>query len=620
MNSLNIIEVVIEDSLSQIAKTCTLTLAPASPGVPPVAEFGYPGDDLMNGGTDLRPNGAFIDVIGSYGGLPPHILFRGSIEYMDDIEDPDLMTYRIILSQVPRGFPHRQKRSATWNMTEHGEDIGWESVTAHAILESTCAKAGIVLGRCDLPNYTIWGTYEVIQQSPIDVANALVQPFNQSDHEKYFVRMDMNGLQIIRVSYDKGADTTTGVTAYPLTRILKRHSGYQIYIPEKSTDGDILLTGGDKYGTNMQGVGVWQVTATHTYMEDSRTDFWNLSSGEYVEHGGNWSERLTEVLFDVELSYSAEDIAFGASISFPATPINGQDIDNIVAQVKNGDFTSVSIINSLAWHNWEKSYNLLGLYAMRETFVTYEKKSFKGNGLIDTSFMDTEKTVAVYDDTVTYGMGDGGTQVPINSVRHWYKYDDLGNSVQTITATYNYYRSWQLQSIEIQSGDVTGITNSEIQFYLNAWKNYNSPSGTQPLKNGTRISFNKTPLLRYQLLNGIKLLPLDVARPVGRNSFVVNEEYWSSIIKNRSALQISCPGMDYTGLGLVWEQISNGLQYQTGAYYWHLIDCTHTLDTSPVVGESIRIGGVTAICESITHTINADEAVTQATARRLAKR
>lgn len=619
MSNLKIIEVSIEDSLSQIAKTCTLVLAPESNVDPPVAEFGYPGDTLMTGGTDLRPNGAFIDVVGSYGGLPPHVLFSGSIEYMDDTEDPDLSTYRIILSQVPRGFPHRQKRSAVWNMTEHGEDIGWESVTAHSILESICAKAGIVLGRCDLPNYTIWGTYEVIQQSPIDVANALVQPFNQSDHEKYYVRMDMNGLQIIRVKYAAGADTTTGVAAYPLTRILKRHSGYQIYIPEKSTDGDILLTGGDKYGTNLQGMGVWQVTAVHTYIEDSRTSYYNLSSGEHIQAGDNWSEKLTEVLFNVELSYNAEDIAYDASISFPATPVDGEDIDTIVDQVKNGDFTSVSIIDSLAWHTWEKSYNLKGLYSMRETYVTYEKKSFRGEGSVDTSFMDTEKTVPVYDDTITYSIGGAG-QIPTTSVRHWYKYDDLGNSIQTITATYNFYRYWQLQSIDIQTGETTGITNSQIQFYLNAWKNYNSPSGTQPLKNGTRISSNKTPLLRYQLLNGKKLLPLDVAKPRGNTSFVVNEEYWNSIVKNRNALQVSCPGMDYTGLGLVWTQISEGLQYQTGAHYWHIVGCSHVLDTSPVVGESIKIGGVTAICETLKHTINGDEAVTEATARRLAKR
>jgi len=618
MSNLNIVEVVIEDSLNQIAKTCTLTLAPSSLENPPVAEFGYPGDTMQQSGTAIRPNGSFIDIVGAYGGMPSQILFRGSIEYMDDMEDADQYSYKIVLSQVPRGFPHRQKKSAVWNMTSHAEDIGWESVTAHSILATICSKAGIILGRCDLPNYNIWGTYEVVQQSPIEVAEALIAPFNQCDHEKYYVRMDMNGLQIIKVNYTKGANTTTGVSAYALSNILKKQSSYQLYIPSKSIDGDILLSGGDKYGTNLSGVGVWQVTAVHTYIEDSRSAEINQQNGTYVEHSGTYTEKTTEVAFDVELSYNAEDIAYDASISFPAVPQSGQDIDNIIDQVKRGDFTSVTILNSLAWHTIERFYTVVGLERIIETFVRYEVKNFSGDGTVDSSFMNTERTVPTFDETVTYGIGNNGTIVALTMVRHWFTYDSLGNTIKTTIANYNNYRGWHLAKVEIQSGETAGVTNSQIQFYLNAWNSHNNPPEQQPLKNGTRISSNKTPLLRYQLLNGQKLYPLTIPKRHGNSSFIISEDYWTSLVATRSAIQINCSGMDYEGLYLVWGQMLESLKYQTGGNYWHQIDCHHILDTSPVVGESICIGGVTAICETIKHTITLDEAVTQASAKRLA--
>jgi hypothetical protein len=583
----------------------------------PVAEFGYPGDEPMEGGTSIRPNGAFVDVIGGYGGLPPHILFRGSIEYMDDMEDPDALIYKMVLSQVPRGFPHRQKKSAVWNMTSHAEDIGWESVTAHTVLSTICAKAGIILGRCDLPDYNLWGTYEVVQQSPIEVAEALIAPFNQSDHEKYFVRMDMNGLQIIKVRYAQGGDTVNGVTSYPLSNILKKQSSYQIYVPTKSVDGDILLSGGDKYGTNLAGAGVWQVTAVHTYIEDSRSGQFNQVTGEYVAPTGTYTEKVTEVAFDVELSYVAEDIAYDATVSFPATPVNGQDIDSIVSQVKNGDFTSVTILNSLPWHTIERQYTLVGLQSIVETFVTYEVKTFTGDGSVDTSFTNTERTVSTSDTTTTYSIGGGGI-VPTTMVKRWYVYDNLGNVINTTINEYNYYRGWHLSKQTLESGESAAITNSQIQFYLNAWNAYNNPPEGKPLKNGTRISSNKTPLLRYQLLNGKKLMPLTIPKRHGNSSFIISEDYWTSLVKTRAAIQVNCPGMDYEGLYLVWANIQESLQYQTSGTYWHQIDCNHTLDTSPVVGESIRIGGVTAICESLKHTITLDEAVTQASAKRLA--
>jgi hypothetical protein len=615
MSNLKITEVVIEDSLGQLAKTCTITLASEEAATPAVAEFGFPGDEPTAGATDIRPNGTFIDIVGTYGGVPSHVLFKGSIEYMDDLEDPDQLSYKITLSQVPRGFPHKQKRSAVWNMSEKGEDLGWNAVSSNSVLHSICGKAGVTLGRCDIPSYNIWGTYEVIQQSPIEVAQSLVAPFNQFEFEKYYVRMDMNGLQVIKVNYADAAGLGSG-RAYSMTHALSRQSSYQIYIPDKSSDGDVLLTGGDKYFNTATGLGHWVVDAIHTYEENSASRMPNIEE--------RYTEKTTDVRFTVELSYEDESVSEGQTqISFPAIPADGDDIDSIIESVKDGDYTSVTIIDSLPWHIVERNYGPIRgsttLIMEKETFVEYEKKIFKGDGSVDTSFMETERNVPTFDETIeNHWCTDG--QAPTHMTRNWYYYDNVGNGVCTVTANYYYCRGWNLQKVDVQSGDNVGVTNSMIQFYLNAWNSYNNPPDQMPLpKKGTRISTSKTPMCRYQLLNGERLLPLFIPKRQGHSSYSVDEEYLKAIGRSRAALQIGCPGMDYGGLDKVWAQVQKGFGYQTGGYYWHTVVGTYSLDTTPVVGESIGLG-ITGICESFKHTINADEAITSVTVRRLTKR
>lgn len=608
MSKLNIIEVNIEDSLGQLARTCTLTLAPDSPDNPPVAEFGKPGDDPRNCATSIRPSGVFIDITAGYNGVPPHVIFSGAIEYMDDLEDPDALTYKIILSEVPRGFPHKQKRSAVWNMGSKAEDLGWEATSAHTVLSTICAKAGIGLGRCDFPDYAIWGTYEAIQQSPIEVAQALYGPFNQSEHCKFFTRVDRNGLHVIKVNYEKN---DASARTYEPSHLLERQSSYQVFIPERSADGDVLLTGADKYTNQVDVYGRWQVECTHTYHEDSteRTNGVGLTRSV---------EKYSEFKFDVELTINKETVGNNTVIDIPAIPRG--DIDNVIQAVKDGDFDSCTILNSLCWHVTEYTYgpvrNSVQLITEKETFVDYQKRLFKGDGSVDTSFMDTEKTVAVYDESVESHMcGDG--MAPTHMTRNWYSYDEIGNGSATVTAEYYYCRGWHLAKVSVQAGETVGVTNAQIQFYLNAWNSFNNPPDQTLPKQGTRFTSQKTPLCKYMLLNGGKLEPLIIPKPKGHQSFIISEEYWTSLRRSRSALQVSGPGMDYDGLALIWAYMQAALKYQTGNYYWHIAQGTYSLDTTPVVGETFRVAGVNGICESYKHIINADEAVTKVVLKRL---
>ncbi|MFA5153406.1 MAG: hypothetical protein WC554_12655, partial [Clostridia bacterium] len=174
-----------------------------------------------------------------------------------------------------------------------------------------------------------------------------------------------------------------------------------------------------------------------------------------------------------------------------------------------------------------------------------------------------------------------------------------------------------LAKTSVQSGENMGMTNAQIQFYLNAWNALENPPSTQIPKNGTRFSHSKTPLCKYMLLNGSKLEPLIIPKLQGNQSFIVDEKYWAALAKSRAAKQISGPGMDYGGLSQVWSVVTAAMGFHTIGYYWHVIAGTYSLDTTPVVGESFKVGGATGICESFKHIITENEATTNVTLRRL---
>ncbi len=602
---LDIIEVLIEDSLGQLAKTCTLTLAPSSAITAPVAEFGRPGDTPLNCATDIRPNGIVFDIVTAYGGLIPHVVFSGSIEYMDDLDDADKLTYKIVLSEVPRGFPHKQKRSGVWNMTDKGED-SMTAVSSRAVLSSICGRAGIALGRCDFPNYNIWGTYEVAQQSPIDVAQALYAPFNISPHLRYFTRVDRNGLHVIAVHYGKSSN----MTCYEPAHLLSRQSHYEVFIPEITSNGDILLTGGDRYTNKAEALGHWEVECYHTYYESAE----ELTEGVGTRNSEKWSD----FTFNVELTIQKEVMGDNTVLDVPSIPSG--DIDNVVAAVKNGDFDTCTILDSFCTHIFEQiSGTIRGKYMVmqeKETNVTYEEKSFRGSGAVDTSFLDTTKIVPTFDEMVeSHTCGDG--LAPTHMTRNWYFYDDIGSPSATVTAEYYYARGWHLAKTTVQSGENMGLTNAQIQFYLNAWNAFENPPTNEIPKQGVRFSNSKTPLCKYMLLNGSKLEPLIMPKLTAAQSFTIDEKYWQSLAKSRAAKQISGPGMDYSGLGIIWGICIAAMSYHTSNYYWHVVAGTYSLDTTPVVGELFKVGGATGICEAFKHIITENEATTNITLRRL---
>jgi hypothetical protein len=646
MENLNIIEVVIEDSLNQLAKTCTLTLAPASAENPPVAEFGYPGDTMQQGGTALRPNGAFIDIIGEYGGLPPQILFRGSIDTMDDLEDPDQMTYKIVLTNIPRGFPHKQRRSTIWSnnepKTEHYK-IG--TLNSDMILANLCGKLGITLARNDIPHYDILGTYEANQQTAIDIAQSLADPFNQSDHEKYFPRMDMNGLSIIRVNYGENTESP-----YALTQELSKQASYQAYIPEKALDGDVLLVGGDVYsgaftepvepegetGTPHDYISI--VTATHTYVDDSRSlilgsDEAGGTSGSVPSAGDSYTIKTTEIQFNVEVhsptpfSFKAfypdtyELFILGATSKYP-------DIYEVIDAAKAGNLTEVNILDSFPFRTVEENYlklhGKMELMTRTTTDVTYTKMRFA----------DTTVVVPTYECSVREAFGGPRGVEAVSMTRSWPTYDNLGNTVGNAVKTYMFDRGWVLQKVDSGTGDNIGITNSQIQYYLRYWKklfpglvkptDYKVISGPDTPRDTITTP---TSMDTYKLLNGEVLKQSDLGTTLdieynGTNvgSYAIDSHYTEMIKAMRFAITVNCPGMNLEGLLLVWAQILEAREYQTGGYYWHNVTCSYSLDTTPVVGESVKTGGATGICESYRHTINADEALTEVTMKRIAKK
>lgn len=612
MSDLKITEVVIEDSLGQLAKTCTLTLVAMTAEGDAVAELGGIGSAAV---ASILPNGSVIDIVGTYGGSLSHVLFKGAIEYMDDLNDPDKLSYKMILSQTPRGFPHKQRRSSIWNMTEHGEDVGSASVSSVGVLSSLCSMAGISLGRCDIPSYSIWGTYEVHNQTPVEVAQSLAAPFNQGENEKYYVRADTNGLQVIRVDYSHA-----GRNNYEIAHVTRRKTNYQQFVPSIS-DGDILLTGGEKYGTQRDVVAKWTGSISQEY-------------SAYSREGDRSVSRHTTYIFHLEIT--VEDSALEGGLDLPRFPTAGDSIWWVLEQAELGLYSTVTILDSLPVHSFETTTSaVVGLISTEETWTNFEERSFTGSGLAP-ALTNSTKWVQT-DSTMIRCVGVSRGTWPTKMTKTWYYYWDTGDSRGSAQSDYYYAYSgnwtswlygypqtmpgvykWYFQKSSVTFADGAAATNAEIQMALNGWNEFNNP-GEPPLPpNGAVYKSAQVPVLTYRTLNGTPLLPAQLPKKKTRNtSVILSAEYLDSLGKMRGAQSISCPGMDYGGLSLVLNAVRKTQNFSAGRWCWQnrTIDCV--LDTTPVVGENINYQGVTGICESFKHTINEDSATTEITTRSL---
>ena len=670
--SLNITDVTVEDKVDLLARTCNLTLTPESKENPPVAEFRFPGDSATLTGTSLRPNGAILNITGSYANIPQHIIFSGLIEFMDDLEDADKYIFQVQMSDMPQSQPHRARVSKIYSQVNSQMYTSPGSVTSHEILADICSRVGLPFGRCDLPNYRVWGTFEVIRQTVVEVAQRLIGAFNTFDHTRYRVRCDRNGLQIIKIDYMEAGEVAN---TYALSNIISRQRSFEMYMPENRIgSSDVLCSGADRYGhsggatiidanTNEDDLTidpnkpvVKKETVTHVFTSDSNTTTgYGETKPDIME---TWVETESTVEYDIESTFAtgAKYAQFQADrLTWAITPDDmnaASEWGKFMDAYAEGQLLNIAIADTRVMKSVQRTYDKVnGLNRKSETHYTYETKAFKKH-LWEQNAKDTQVLVSQETTVMSY---PSGKEFPLSMERVSYEYDDWGNNHSTISKTYTWARTWKLSTTHVEHNSGQSATNAGIQWEaqeaqyranegdraaerLNAWASQRPKTYGVSYQSPTQSESSSTPIGRYQLLNGLVFSSLP-ANPItsGLSSGVTtlgsvfvqpqttrlsniwdaNNNIMANENRGKLAFQMSHDGMDYDGLRLLWALAQQEQDLEKKNPYWEINRVTASIDTSPVAGESIVIGGTSGIVDQVVHHMNGDEALTTVVIRRL---
>lgn len=612
---LNVTDITISDSITQLATSCKIEVASSSPDAPPAAEIIFSGDTAMPTASTIRPNGATIEVQVGINEVP-YTVFTGQVEFMDDLEDADQFYYGLDLSNTPPGQPHKTQVTMLVNgftYTAEGE-ISTE-MSAHVILRKVCDAAGIGLGRIDLPDYNVWGSWEIIRQNAVEVAHALCQPFNTFPHTQYFPRCDRNGLQIIKIDYTLGGEVGN---VYEVQGTVSKKRQFEQYRPNNRIGAsETLLTGAEIFGYT--GAQKLKGPAKQSFSTSSRT----ISQDNILT---SWNESDTAMEFLLEVSRNSANPAnpneVDTSGSFLALRVY-DTLDENVTQLKSGIVDSLNVLESRTTSQEQREYNdAVGLLNRSTTNYTYATRVFNNNVQPSSTFSTvhnclvqvpsylTPRTVLTFEETASFVYPDGG-EFPEAMTRKWYTYSDIGVVTSVVSAEYYWDRTWLLRGVQQQSGDPMGLINSAVEFFNNAHQV--QPTELGGAKNNPP---QKAVIGKYQLRNGKAVLPIKLQRDPCALS---QQGELLKGFRESSPLQVSCPHMDYAGLELIFALCQTEQALEQANAYWDIVKITAPLDTTPIVGESAVIHGASGIVENIEHHINGDEGMTSITLRRIIK-
>jgi hypothetical protein len=674
MSNLAIEQIQIEDKSDQLTTTCHLELVStgAVPAMP--SEFSLPGD--LSGGltaSNLRPTGQRVNVNLSYGNTPLYTAFTGIIEHVDDMEDADKLTYSMDLSNLPQGYPNRNQVSAIYNQVTPltGYSIqeptdapvssgtvaqslavinsGYYDTTAYSVLSDICGKAGLALGRIDMPDYTLWGVYEVIHKTPVAVAKELCEPFNKFPFFKYLVRCDANGLQIIAFDYTQGAQTSN---AHSITNFISKKRTFSIYNPEERIAGaNVLCNGGNMYfrAGITPGIG----DSTITQLGYTSKVYTSSSNNEKVaELPSNASQTSIKVQNGIETvnsgplepqvvesAYITTETGIVYLVTESRTPKNSSalpmpavdsNLDSCISELQNGTIDDLQINESYVMQVKESTFSSYPSTGGLATYLSQVSTTFNNYTIIQaatglyanqgipiaqsvTSLPGSTNTKIVinYTETKTVLFDYAGNSIPQSLTKKYYYYDIRGVASSTITYTYYYVRNqWVLDGIIPEQGDLQAATSTTIQMY-------NADRKMLETSTNTVLNPGQTVTRKYQLKNGTPVPPLRLSNLALDTTIPVEVQQQILAFSINNAFTMSGPNMDYAGLNLLWLLAQREIQLEQNNAYWDIITLVCPIDTSPVIGESIIVDGSGGLVDSYRTLITADSATTEITIKRI---
>lgn len=539
-NNLQITEVKVADSLAERARTCSLVLAPPDSErvVRPAAEMRNPGDTSVVVASSIRPNSQIVKVRAGFSGVPAHTIFSGVVEDMDDLEDPYENLFNIELSSSPASQAHRSRISMVLTQTlptsvssirrvyNHsgmgGDDnnminverpSGLDCLTSNGLLKAACKVVGVPLGRNDLPNHNLWGNYEVVRKNLMEIADDLCNPFNTFDFCHYFVRCDdINGLQIIKVDYTKGAGVHN---PYVFSNVTKKSRSFTRYMPDNRIgDSNVVCRGAVMYGPQARDVsegnninksgppgaeaggnategGAGQDPtsgghgsktvirfAEHTYTGNNTDQPYNSATGEPPTGGNTENATINRVIFICSVTIPAgsaleQGLTSGgdadiSNISGDLSSMRFTDIDTLIGGLASGAIINLSINAQYKASSKTRTTTKITdgeLVEENETVYRYNTVRFPKH--IYSGASNTE-IVLTSDEAVTYYTHASSSIVrrPRSKITHSYSYSSFGVEVSTTENTYQFLaNAWHLTDVQVQFADGSGTTGGEIAYY-----------------------------------------------------------------------------------------------------------------------------------------------------------
>jgi hypothetical protein len=581
--TLNIPKATIKDSLGQLAKSASITaVAPAET----VAR------------SLFAPNGNVVSIDVGYAGITNFQTFKGLVEYADIAIDADSIIQNFDLSDLPKDYPHRQRFSKIW--TPDPNDAN--QLNSTGVLADVAGKCGIRVTRNDLEGYSIVNSLEVSQVTLIDLASMLCAPFNHFDYLKYFIKMNSDGLQIIKADY-----RSTANNAFQISNIVEMHKHYESYMPDGGRIGNkqIVLIGGDILGKPTLDFSDLPepvtLTVTQSY-HSSSNDTSATDQGAYVE---GWAERDTTVEYDLTVHF-ATDEDFG-----------GLTLDSVISGLLDGTILDASIDASRTIREESRSY--VGGYGLIEKEVTsyyFNTKTFTTN-----SILDTQSTSKVLTSDVTETYSYSPQEIPISRTVRRYGYTPSGFNYTVAILTYNWNRdAWGLNHVESQISPETGLTTLDMALQargINSSGRYESEFTFNPNQDFSLHS----PMDQYRTINGTPVLLTDLG--AGGTFQNIQEKVADEVFS------VPCPYMNYDGLGKVYALCHQQTVIEQTNLFWEITDITCSIEMAPSVGVGCNLSTAlsvdnepstviaSGILEEIETTVDENRALTRMVLKRL---
>lgn len=594
---MNIKKAVITDDITQLARTCKLTVVPTNLTDRPTAEFSFPQDYSTQTLTSIRPNGAVVSLNANYNGGVSHEIFKGNVEFMDDFTDADRYEFNADISQMPIGHPHRRKISYIFNNIE----ADFEALTNHKVLQKICDLAGIPLGRVDLPEVSVIGTLDIMNQSPVDVASMFCEPFNLFEFQHYFVRADQNGLQIILVDYGEGG--VGSGPAYVISNAISVQKSYEAYMPDNRIgQADRFVSGAS---TTISVPEALQTRSlVHTFYSSSRSD-------SVIAKHSRWSETYTTMEITVEIDENTvlpEGTTLQGYLNAydPTKKINGPAFGSPIV-VDPDALENLQIKEAIVQKTDTYNYDdVVGLITSQHTHNTYAEQAFSQGSLYEQAVF---KRVLTYSESVEYSYPGGAFGVSLE--RKWYHYSTSGDVESTTTDRYFGIRGkWILQDVIHDWNNNLDLTTASILFFgIDVGAAYRQ----SPKKAYDTAQKTKTRISRYQLYNGSPFGQSDLKASLPYS----NKGLTTDSLNTQRVFTVNTPYMNEAGLYLIDALILRQKRTEERNPYWENVTIITPSDFTPVVGAPVVVAGAGGVCMGVTHDITEDSAVTTIKLRRL---